>query len=420
MNAIRELQQTSILVVDDDILMQNVIKAALENMGFRRVQIEENGNAALACLNAEHSIELVLLDLQMPEMDGIRFMRQLAESRPDIDVILASGQRGRLLSTAISLGRSMGLNVLGALQKPLQLKSLQALLEKRQSITVEPEDITVIDNPLAREDLHDGLLGSERNNHPHLLYQPIVSIGTGSIAGVEVLARWWNRERGILTPDLFLPLIELEGLLDQLTREIYRLAIEQMAQWNKIGKSMSVAVNLSINSFRDESFSRFLIDTAAAQEIDYSKLIFEMTESQASSVTPECLEALLNLRLKGFHLSIDDFGTGSSSLAHIKNIPFTELKIDREFITGAAFDPEAHTILEESVNLARRLSMAVVAEGVETREEWDLVERLGCDSVQGYYCSKPLDSRELIKFLDAWRGPHFDPQASQLATLISQ
>ena len=420
MNAIRELQQTSILVVDDDILMQNVIKAALENMGFRRVQIEENGSSALACLNAEHSIELVLLDLQMPEMDGIRFMRQLAECRPDIDVILASGQRGRLLSTAISLGRSMGLNVLGALQKPLQLKSLQALLEKRQSITVEPEDITVIDNPLAREDLHDGLLGSERNNHPHLLYQPIVSIGTGSIAGVEVLARWWNRERGILKPDLFLPLIELEGLLDQLTREIYRLAIEQMAQWNKVGKSMSVAVNLSINSFRDESFSRFLIDTAAAQNIDYSKLVFEMTESQASSVTPECLEALLNLRLKGFRLSIDDFGTGSSSLAHVKNIPFTELKIDREFITGAAFDPEAHTILEESVNLARRLSMAVVAEGVETREEWDLVERLGCDSVQGYYCSKPLDSRELIKFLDAWRGPHFDPQASRLATLIGQ
>ena len=420
MNAMLELQQTSILVVDDDILLQNVIEAALKNMGFKQVQIVGDGRSALECLRAGDSIELVLLDLQMPQMDGIRFMRQLAECRPDIDVILASGQRGRLLSTAISLGRSMGLNVLGALQKPLQLKSLKTLLEKRQSFTVEQEDIAVIDNPLAREDLHDGLLGSESNNHPHLMFQPVVSIATGSIVSVEVLARWWNRERGILTPDLFLPLIELEGLLDQLTREVYRLTIEQMAQWNKDGKPMSVAVNLSINSFRDLSFSRFLIDTAAAQNIDYSKLIFEMTESQTSSVTPECLEALLNLRLKGFRLSIDDFGTGSSSLAHVKNIPFSELKIDREFITGAAFDPEAHTILEESVNLARRLSMAVVAEGVETREEWDLVERLGCDSVQGYYCSKPLNGEELLDFLDAWKGPHFTGEEEQLTALIGQ
>ena len=410
MNALTELQQASILIVDDDVFMQSVIKAGLESIGFRKIQLEDNGNSALNLLRSDRSIELVILDLQMPEMDGVRFMRQLVEFRPNLDVILASGESGRLLSTAISLGRSMGINVLGSLQKPVKIAELQELLEQRDCYVVTREHLEVVRSSLCRDDLYDGLLGDSVNNRPHLMYQPIVCIASGSIVAVEVLARWWNRERGILAPDQFLRQAEEHGMLDLLTREVYRRAIAQMAQWKETDNKISVAVNLSINSFRDESFARYLIDVAATEGIDYARLIFEMTESQTSSVTPECLEALLSLRLRGFRLSIDDFGTGSSSFTHVKNIPFTELKIDREFVSGAALDPESRSILEESTNLARRLNMAVVAEGVETREEWDLVEQLGCDFVQGYYCSRPLQSHELLEFINAWRGPHGTPR----------
>lgn len=406
MNAIQEFQQASILVVDDDILIQNIIKAGLEDIGFNQIQLDDNGSAALKRLRKDDSIELIILDLQMPEMDGVRFMRHLAEVRPSIDVILASGQRGRLLSTAISLGRSMGLNVLGSLQKPMQIAKLQALLDRRESLTVAFEELQTSHNLLSASDLHDGLRGDSKCNHPCLVFQPIISMLSGAIASVEVLARWWNKDRGIIPPRLFLPLVEEEGMLDQLTREIYRLAIEQISQWEKFGMRISVAINLSISSFRDQSFSRFLIETAARKNIDCARLIFEVAESQTSAVTPQCLEALLSLRLKGFRLSIDDFGTGNSSFAHVKDIPFTELKIDREFVTSAATDPGSHSILEESINLARRLNMEVVAEGVETREEWDLVERLGCDFVQGYYCAKPLTNPELVKLIETWEGPH--------------
>jgi len=410
MNAILELQQTSILIVDDDVFVQSVIKAGLENIGYKKVRCEDNGGTALDLLAQDQSIELVILDLHMPEIDGIRFMRGLADSRPGIDVVLASGEDGRLISTAISLGRSMGVNVLGSLEKPVQLERLQDLLDQRRPAEVAREELHVVKEPLSREDLQDGLLGAGKNNRPHLMFQPIVSLMSKSIVTVEVLARWWNRDRGILSPHEFIPLAEQEELLDTLTRDVYNMTIKQIAQWHKSGLRISAAVNLSINSFRDENFARFLFETAARQNIDCSRLIFEVAESQTSEVTPQCLEALLNLRLRGFRLSIDDFGTGSSSFTHVKNIPFTELKIDREFVSGASLDQGSRSILEESINLARRLDMSVVAEGVENRGEWDLVEQLGCDFVQGYYCAKPLSNTELMKLLESWQGPHRAPR----------
>jgi EAL domain-containing protein (putative c-di-GMP-specific phosphodiesterase class I) len=412
MNAIHELQQTSILIVDDDLLTQSIIKAELESIGYHNIQTEDDGFVALDMLRENASINLIVLDLHMPKIDGVRFMRQLAAIRPTTDIILASGQRGRLLSTTISLGKSMGLNVLGALQKPVQVQALEELLERRQVQQNSLERIEDVRLPLLVADLRDGILGDRIDNHPHLMFQPIVSVATRSIVSVEVLARWWNRERGILTPELFLPLAEKQGLLDQLTRQIYLMTIEQVAEWFTAGRKLSAAVNLSINSFNDKSFAPFLIATAEQHGIDCARLIFEVAESQTSSVTPDCLEALLSLRLKGFRLSIDDFGTGSSSFTHVKNIPFTELKIDREFVTGAAIDSVARSILEESIKLAQRLHMAVVAEGVETRNEWCLAEQLGCDFVQGYYCAKPMDNKALLSFLDEWQGPHDNPDCN--------
>jgi len=136
------------------------------------------------------------------------------------------------------------------------------------------------------------------------------------------------------------------------------------------------------------------------------QIVLEVTETQAMTIAVDCLEALIKMRLKRFALSIDDFGTGSSSLAQLKNIPFTELKIDRAFVNGAAHDTSALAILETSISLAKKLGMEIVAEGAETREDWDLVEKLGCDYVQGFYCAKPMPNEELIEFMDNWTGPH--------------
>jgi len=412
MNMLQKQTQSTVLIVDDDVISASILQASLNTLGYERVGIEHDGQRALERLREESAIELVLLDLHMPEMDGIRFMRHLCEIRPAMDLIMVSGQRERVLSTAISLGKSMGLNVLGALQKPIKPNALEETLQRRQNETRERKEFNVISRPLARVDLEAGLDEQDEDNKPCLLFQPIVSVSTGEIVCVEVLARWWNKERGMLSPDAFLPLAERSGLLDQLTTLIYRHTIEQVSEWLRMDKRVSAAINLSINSFRSPEFTRYLIDTAAERNIDCARLNFEVAESQTSAVTPQCLEALLSLRLRGFRLSIDDFGTASSSFTHLKDIPFTELKIDREFVTGATHDAGARSILEESINLARRLSMSVVAEGVESRQDWDLVENLGCDFVQGYYCAKPMGQDQLLQLLETWQGPHGDKPES--------
>jgi EAL domain-containing protein (putative c-di-GMP-specific phosphodiesterase class I) len=400
------LSSQTVMVVDADAAHSDSHNKTLRALGHSGIDFQSRGPEALERLRSGSAAQLLLLDLHLPDMDGIRFMRELAQIRSDMELVLISGENRRLLETTVNLGRSMGLNVLGALPRPLELASLKELLTREIKPGAGNDENQSLNRPLAQTDLQEGLAGDWANNRPVLLYQPIVSLLTGNIVCVEVLTRWWNRERGLLTPEKFLPLAEKFGLLDELSRLIYQQTLKQVADWLSRDQKISAAINVSINSFNDPDFANFLIDAAAEHQIDCARLVFEMAETQTSSVQPRCLESLLTLRLKGFRLSIDDFGTGSSSLTHLKNIPFTELKIDREFVTGACDNAASRSILEASVNLAKRLNIAIVAEGVESRRDWDLVEALHCDYVQGYYCGKPMDNKAFLAHLESWQGPH--------------
>jgi EAL domain-containing protein (putative c-di-GMP-specific phosphodiesterase class I)/ActR/RegA family two-component response regulator len=404
------LASQTVMVVDADIAHTDSYNKALRALGHSGIEFQTRGPEALERLKSGSAAQLLILDLHLPDMDGIRFMRELLQIRSDLELVLVSGENRRLLETTVNLGRSMGLNVLGALPRPLELASLKSLLNRKIKSGAGNDDSQTLNRPLAKTDLQEGLAGDWANNRPVLLYQPIVSLLTGNIVCVEVLTRWWNRERGLLTPEKFLPLAEKFGLLDELSRLIYQQTLKQVADWLSHDQKISAAINVSINSFNDPDFANFLIDAAAEHKIDCARLVFEMAETQTSSVQPRCLESLLTLRLKGFRLSIDDFGTGSSSLTHLKNIPFTELKIDREFVTGASDNAASRSILEASVNLAKRLNIAIVAEGVESRQDWDLVEALQCDYVQGYYCGKPMDNKAFLAHLESWQGPHSAPR----------
>ena len=239
-----------------------------------------------------------------------------------------------------------------------------------------------------------------------LVFQPKVSVTDGQVKGVETLARWNHAERGILGPGAFIPLAEKSGLIHDLTYAIHKKAMAQQGEWLANGIDMKVSVNIAVNSFSIENFSDFLMNTALEQGVDLSRVVIEVTETQVMADATSCLEIMMKLRMKKMGLSIDDFGTGNSSMEQLKRIPFTELKIDRAFVYGAANDSGARAILESSVNLAKNLKMETVAEGAENREDWDLVESLGVDLVQGYYCAKPMPNEQFMKFLEDWTGPH--------------
>jgi len=394
-------ENMSILLVDDDPFVLAVAVKALENLGYRRITTAGNGNTALGKLiTSETAIDIIICDLNMPEMDGVEFVRHASESGFQGGLIFLSGENQRMLEIAFGFAKSHNLDVLGTLSKPLQPQELLQLLANFKPTGTETQ-LRAHPNPISLDDLKSGIKGSSMNQLM-LVYQPKVHLESGLVTGVETLARWWNQDRGVLDPSTFIPLAEESGLITSLTNVIYERAIIQVAEWNRQGHVLKTAVNFSINSFADSDFCDFIIETTEKHGVSPSQMLLEITETQAVTLPVACTEALMKMRLKRFGLSIDDFGTGNSSLEQLRNIPFTEMKIDRAFVCGAADDPSARAILEASVGLGKKMELEIVAEGTETKSDWELVKSLGCDYAQGFYCAKPMRSEDLMGFIDHW------------------
>lgn len=397
--------QLKLLVVDDEPFVLDLAVRLLKKMGFDKITTASNGQNALAILVASQPpIDVIICDLNMPKMDGIEFIRHAKSAEFSGGIIFLSGEDTRILETAQNLGTTQKLNILGTLQKPLNPELLKELIAKNSPDAAVKKTFTS-QAPISEEELKRGIR-SPHSKELLLVYQPKINIKNGEISGVETLARWNHSDRGILGPATFIPLAEDVGLIDELTNSIFRKAVEQASKWSADGLDFKISVNFSINSFASEVFSNFIIDTTEEFGLDPSRLILEVTETQVMEHSVDCVEFLTRLRMKKFGLSIDDFGTGNSSMQQLKSIPFSELKIDRAFVHKAATNSSAKAILEASVILAKNLNMQTVAEGGETREDWDLVKSLDVDYMQGFYCAKPMADAELREFIINWKGPH--------------
>jgi EAL domain-containing protein (putative c-di-GMP-specific phosphodiesterase class I) len=243
-----------------------------------------------------------------------------------------------------------------------------------------------------------------------LHYQPKIALGGGTIVGVEALVRWQHPQRGLLAPDQFIPLAEQGGLIEPLTRWVLATARRQQAAWHAHGLELSVAVNLSMRSLHDPHLLETVREVLAAYPVPAGGLAgtleLELTESTLMA-DPERARMLLGgLRALGVRIAVDDFGTGYSSLAYLKRLPLDELKVDRCFVRDMATDDRDRALVQATVDLAHTLDLRVVAEGVEDAASLDLLGKLGCDLVQGYYISRPLPAEELSRWAVAWAPPN--------------
>jgi len=198
------------------------------------------------------------------------------------------------------------------------------------------------------------------------------------------------------------PVAEECGLINEITEAVIHKALAQCGIWRAEGYDFKVAINVSMQDLNRYEFPEFVIGTAEAEGVDPSSIMLEVTESRLMEDIVKPLEILTRLRMKGVGLSIDDYGTGASSMQQLRRIPFTELKIDREFVAGAPQDAAARAMLVSSVSLGKDLQLPVVAEGVEDEDEWALVASLGVDIVQGYYIAKPMDAQGIENWVANW------------------
>ncbi|HSI47473.1 MAG TPA: EAL domain-containing response regulator [Ideonella sp.] len=391
----------SLLIVDDSAAQRTHATDLCRQFGVPLIYEAATGSEALELLGLlALSPDLLIVDLEMPGMDGVELIQQLHQRQIHIPLVVASGRELALIHSVELMARNLGLPVLGWLQKPLTLPPLQAMLQRFGELADGqcPDSPTDPADPAAsicREDLASAIASGELGVH----YQPKVDMRTGIVRGVEALARWHRHGTGFVRPDLFVALAEEEDLIHELTLSVMGQALAQAAEWNARGLKLSMAINLSQRLLDRPS----LVDevTALVQQrgLKPDQVVLEITESTLADRLGAALGALARLRLKGFGLSIDDYGTGFSSMQQLARIPFTELKIDRSFVHGAHQRSNLRVILQSALELARQLGLVTVAEGVETLEDWRLLQQGGCNMGQGYLIAKPMPASEMLQWI---------------------
>ena len=375
-----------LLVIDDEAEICNLFSAVAEQLGF---EVRTTGEAdEFISLNRNFDPTVVILDLHMPQADGVEVLRRLADDKCRAGILVVSGADSRVLGSAERLGANRGLNMLGAMQKPVQLEELRGKLGEA-TLAQRKFTPTDLEQAIAKEQLL-------------VLFLPKVAVhsnGGWSVEGSEALVRWDHPELGILVPDEFIPMAEDSGLIKPLTGFVLNETVEQLRRWHDLGLDLNVAAQL----LEDLEFPDQVSKVLAQHDVESSKLILEITESAAMADRQTSMDVLTRLRLKGIELAIDDFGTGYSSLRQLFYMPFSELKLDASFVLEVAESNEARTMVETMVTLAHNLGMSACCEGVETQEIWDFVASVNCDKVQEFLISRPIDSDSLVKLVREWQ-----------------
>jgi EAL domain-containing protein (putative c-di-GMP-specific phosphodiesterase class I)/CheY-like chemotaxis protein len=379
-----------VAILDDDVALCSFMGDVAQMAGYRVVTA--NDGHALPTLLAQQP-ELLLLDLGMANMDGIEVIRQLAQMKFAGRLVIVSGLSASILNAARALAELQDLRVAGVLTKPIRADTLRALLQAPQPAAATRRAVPVI----LLADLARGMENDELILH----YQPQVRLADGVWVGVEALVRWQHPQHGLLYPDAFIDLAENGGLALQLTRKVIAIALDEFAgAADALGFRGNLSLNLPPVAMTDVRFPESVMEAISRSGCDTVKLTFEITETSVSPDPAVALDILTRLALKGFTLSIDDFGTGHSSLENLQHLPFGELKIDLGFVRVAETSPSARAIVENSIVLGRQLDLVVLAEGVENVSLWRWLHGAGCELAQGYFIAKPMALEHLV----AWQG----------------
>lgn len=387
----------SILLVDDEPFVRQLTARLLTSIGFSAISEASNGHEALKLIDSTGgSFDIIFCDLMMPDMDGIEFVRHLSELKDPPAIAFLSGAEAAILRAAKGLALARRLNVLGTILKPAKIPDIERALTNFDEDSRPRSRRSVPD--ITESDLARAIEADELIFH----YQPKVAIPSRSLNSVEALVRWKHPKFGLVFPDAFVALAESGPLITPMTEKLVEIAVRQLAAWKADRLETRVAVNLSPSMLSDVTLPERLVSLTTKYGVPAEQVVLEITETGVAEDEAIYLEIVTRLHMKGFEISIDDFGTGSSSLSKLEAMPFGELKIDRAFVDGAHADPTKSAILKASINLAKSLNLKTIAEGVELEEDWKLLHELGCDIVQGYFVAKPMPPEDLSDWVRKW------------------
>lgn len=388
------------MVIEDHAFQRRVAVRLLADLGVTNILEGTDGLHALDVLRSQpYSQDIVLVDLDMPGMDGIECIGYIAHDQLAKAVVVVSALEPALLHTVQTMARAYGLRVLGCVEKPLTREKLESLLMQLEQPAIAPTQEMLVEYSTST------LIEALQKGEVVPWFQPQVQFSSGKVVAVEALARWERSDGSVVSPGQFMPELEREELASVLCEHMLKEGCKWLQQWEKEGYAFKLSVNMSPHVLTDSSIADRYLAIVEGYGIKPERIVLELTESALIENAARGLGLLARFRLKGFGLSIDDFGTGYSSLALLLKAPFTELKIDKAFVLAAHDEPRKRAVVEASLDLARKLELITVAEGVESPREWTLLENLGCDLAQGWLVSKPVPGHQLLAEISKWSRP---------------
>lgn len=369
-----------VLVIDDDPIFSTVATSVLNALGVETVLTAGDGEEGIeAVRKAEIPFGLIILDLNMPKLDGLAFMRAISLTGFAGQIIVSSGESGKIIQTAQNMGRMLGIDILGSLKKPLDMGEMSAMLERRSKsvadakMSIQGSDIT---------EITDDMLVP--------FYQPQYRTFDRGISGAESLTRIDLGDGRFMAPAGFFEDISHSRRASVAALTVIKRVFTDIRSWRADGIAADIAINLDASVLEDGELVAALISLTEDFEIAPESLVLELTETALPKDMSRLLETLARLGMAGFGLSLDDYGTGGSNFEMLRLCPFTELKIDMSIIQSMEHDPLSRQFVETTVNFAQSLDIRLVAEGIETEAQFEIVKAQGVGIVQGYLFSKAL------------------------------
>lgn len=397
-----ENRQLHFLVAEGEMAQRQALADILVHLGAGRITQVPDGHTALRHFDdgINPPVDVGIIDLALPGMDGLELIRRLAEARCRAGIVIIGAQSNAVLFSVETMALAYGINLLGTIAKPVSPARLTELIENYSAVPSAPPE-GVVGRTFTFAEVGRGL--QARQFDPY--FQPKIELETGQVKGLEMFARWRHPEYGVLGPEAFIRALEDNHRVDFLDWSMIEKSVAACRTLHDQGIPISFSINVDQSTLAHPQFMAQITACLERHRILPDYITFEMTESAVLTTEPHFLERLLRLRMLGFGLAIDDYGTGRSNLQLLARIPFSELKIDRSFVDGASRRPAIGVVLRSCLGLARNLDRRSVAVGVETKQDWDFLQGLGCTYAQGYYIAKPMPVEEFPAWLDDWR--HF-------------
>lgn len=377
-----------LLVIDDEEDICETIAEIAQTRGFEVAMI--NDPALVSAKLDEFTPDVIMLDLLMPGTDGVELLRVLVDRVRNAKICLMSGSDTRVLNSARRLGSAHGLDVIAALEKPIDIGLLRTTLDQLAA----GNNKSVVGADIAQALALGQLI---------LYYQPVIEIATRRVKGAEALIRWAHPTRGVLPPAEFLDDIIKDGLMQPMTEHVLTTAVHQVAKWHHAGEDLTVSINVTASSLLELSLPDRIAEMCAQHQIPTEKLVLEVTETEAMRDVTKTMDVLLRMRIRNIGVSIDDFGTGHSSLRELQRMPFSEMKIDKSFVMDMVSNRDCTVIVNSIIDLSHNLGLKVIAEGVEDVRIWRMLAEKKCDYAQGFYMAKPMPPEEFTRWLKSWR-----------------